>query len=71
MGANKSNLVTKTSSLGKWVPVHDDEWDGDIPLKQKSPGQPDSKPEDGEVAFGGEYLPWQTGRYEVRCVTNR
>ena len=37
VGANQSNLVTKTSSLGMWVPVHDDEWDGDIPLELQRP----------------------------------
>ncbi|CAG8670879.1 1304_t:CDS:2, partial [Acaulospora colombiana] len=30
-GANKSQTMTKTSSLGLWVPVHDEEWDGDVP----------------------------------------
>ncbi|CDO68736.1 hypothetical protein BN946_scf184989.g2 [Trametes cinnabarina] len=69
VGANQSNLVTKTSSLGMWVPVHDDEWDGDIPLsrhqpKPEDPNSPDV--EEGEVVFTGGALPWRTGQYEVR-----
>ncbi|KAI0651121.1 phosphatidylethanolamine N-methyltransferase [Trametes meyenii] len=69
VGANQSNLVTKTSSLGMWVPVHDDEWDGDIPLglhkpKTADPGSPDV--EEGEVVFKSGVLPWRTGKYEVR-----
>ncbi|KAI0369352.1 phosphatidylethanolamine N-methyltransferase [Pilatotrama ljubarskyi] len=69
VGANQSNLVTKTSSLGMWVPVHDDEWDGDIPLhlhhpKSADPHSPDV--EEGEVVFKSGALPWRTGKYEVR-----
>ncbi|OSD06666.1 phosphatidylethanolamine N-methyltransferase [Trametes coccinea BRFM310] len=69
VGANQSNLVTKTSSLGMWVPVHDDEWDGDIPLhrQQPKPEDPNSPTvEEGEVVFKGGALPWRTGQYEVR-----
>ncbi|KAI0296534.1 hypothetical protein B0F90DRAFT_1669753, partial [Multifurca ochricompacta] len=32
VGANQSSLVTRTSSLGMWMPVHDKEWDGDFPI---------------------------------------
>ncbi|KAI0742935.1 phosphatidylethanolamine N-methyltransferase [Daedaleopsis nitida] len=69
VGANASTLVTKTSSLGSWVPVHDDEWDGDIPLELQRPkrGKDDlSEFEEGEVVFKGSVLPWRTGRYEAR-----
>ncbi|KZT68012.1 hypothetical protein DAEQUDRAFT_728277 [Daedalea quercina L-15889] len=66
VGANQSNLVTKTSSLGMWVPVHDEEWDGDIPLSLNRPNRPDNDSEDGEVIFQRGTLPWQTGRYEIR-----
>ncbi|TFK48223.1 hypothetical protein OE88DRAFT_1664673 [Heliocybe sulcata] len=65
VGANESNLVTKTSSLGKWVPVHDDEWDGDVPLHLNKPVIP-GEDENGEVVFKGSALPWQTGLYEIR-----
>lgn len=53
-----------------WVPVHDEEWDGDIPLSLNRPNRPDNDSEDGEVVFQRGTLPWQTGRYEVRppCV---
>lgn len=69
IGANQSNLVTKTSSLGNWVPVHDDEWDGDIPLELQRPkrGADDSADyEEGEVVFKGGVVPWRTGKYELR-----
>ena len=69
VGANQSNLVTKTSSLGMWVPVHDDEWDGDIPLELQRPRRAENNSPDaeaGEVVFKGGVLPWRTGRYEVR-----
>lgn len=64
VGANKSNLVTKTASLGCWAPVHDDEWDGDIPLDLDRPPSP-GKDSQGEVVFKGDTLPWQVGKYEV------
>jgi len=49
--------------MGMWVPVHDDEWDGDIPLEI---GTPTMDSQSGEVAFRGGALPWKTGIYEVR-----
>ncbi|KAI0076990.1 phosphatidylethanolamine N-methyltransferase [Panus rudis PR-1116 ss-1] len=69
VGANTSNLVTKTTSLGRWVPVHDEEWDGDMPLNPVQHGLVDGEkdePEYGEVVFKGDTLPWQVGRYEIR-----
>ncbi|KAF4586330.1 phosphatidylethanolamine N-methyltransferase [Pleurotus pulmonarius] len=66
VGANKSKLVTKTSSMGMWVPVHDDEWDGDIPLGRDKPIAPQHESETGVVVFKGDALPWQVGKYEVR-----
>ncbi|KAJ6578767.1 phosphatidylethanolamine N-methyltransferase [Mycena vulgaris] len=69
IGANKSNLVTRTSSMGLWVPVHDEEWDGDVPLGLARPsagGSQNSETESGMVTFKGNTLPWLAGRYEVR-----
>lgn len=66
VGANQSNLVTKTSSLGMWLPVHDEEWDGDVPIGIVEGGAKDT-PTSGEVVFKGDKLPWGVGRYEVRC----
>ena len=63
VGANKNKSVTKIASMGMWVPVHDDEWDGDIPLEN---GTPRVGCQSGEVAFKGGALPWKTGIYEVR-----
>ncbi|KAJ7852958.1 phosphatidylethanolamine N-methyltransferase [Mycena leptocephala] len=69
IGANKSSLVTRTSSMGMWVPVHDEEWDGDVPLGSPRPsagGSQDSDADSGAVTFKGNTLPWLAGRYEVR-----
>ncbi|KAI0092346.1 phosphatidylethanolamine N-methyltransferase [Irpex rosettiformis] len=68
VGANTSSHVTKVSSLGMWVPVHDEEWDGEIPrgLSKPSKSIKDVDCERGEVTFEGRTLPWRTGRYEVR-----
>ncbi|EGO20122.1 hypothetical protein SERLADRAFT_442275 [Serpula lacrymans var. lacrymans S7.9] len=66
VGANKSTLVTKTSSLGMWVPVHDAEWDGDIPLGSNRPITRGLEPETGSIIFEGNVLPWVIGHYEVR-----
>ncbi|KAJ7827877.1 phosphatidylethanolamine N-methyltransferase [Mycena olivaceomarginata] len=69
IGANKSTLVTRTSSLGMWVPVHDEEWDGDVPLGLPRPsagGSQESDADSGVVTFKGNTLPWIAGRYELR-----
>ncbi|ELU40221.1 phosphatidylethanolamine N-methyltransferase [Rhizoctonia solani AG-1 IA] len=62
VGANSSNLVTKVNSQGMWVPVHDDQWDGDTPVSHGKQDLPDS----GEVTFQKDQLPWQVGKYELR-----
>jgi phosphatidylethanolamine N-methyltransferase len=47
--------------------VHDDEWDGDIPLGFNKPATP-GKDSSGFVVFEGDALPWKAGRYEVRAT---
>ncbi|KAG6811507.1 hypothetical protein H0H92_007109 [Tricholoma furcatifolium] len=64
VGANTSTLVTKTTSLGMWVPVHDEEWEGDLFLGIESPSSPNDR--SGTVTFKGDTLPWLCGQYEVR-----
>jgi len=49
-----------------WMPVHDDEWDGDIPIGSDSRPPSPGKDSRGEVTFKGEALPWVAGRYEIR-----
>ncbi|KAF8970716.1 phosphatidylethanolamine N-methyltransferase [Flammula alnicola] len=66
VGANKSKQVTKTSSMGMWLPVHDEEWDGDVPLGYDRAPSPHRDAEKGTVTFKGNTLPWLVGRYEVR-----
>ncbi len=60
--ANKKAHVTNTVSFS-WVPVHDEEWDGDFPIfsdRDTSPGT-----DNGVVEFGTSKLPWRVGFYEV------
>ncbi|PVF99622.1 hypothetical protein CPB86DRAFT_783511 [Serendipita vermifera] len=64
-GANKSQTMTKTSSLGLWVPVHDEEWDGDVP-RPLTDRNNDEETECGEIVFKNSTLPWQVGEYELR-----
>lgn len=66
VGANKSNTVTKTSSMGMWLPVHGEEWDGDVPLGLKRVPSKHLESENGVVTFKGNTLPWLVGHYEVR-----
>jgi phosphatidylethanolamine N-methyltransferase len=71
VGANRSSLVTRTSSLGMWVPVHDEEWDGDVPIGEESqtsaPADAGASDEEcGMAVFKGDSLPWTVGHYEMR-----
>jgi len=63
VGANKDKSVTKVATMGLWVPVHGDEWDGDTPLEF---GTSTVDSQSGEVVFRGGALPWKTGMYEIR-----
>jgi len=47
-----------------WVPVHNEEWDGDFPLGLDRPPLTRDL-DDGQVVFKGNALPWSVGRYEV------
>ena len=49
-----------------WVPVHDDEWEDDVYLGSENKVRSGDGPEEGEVVFKGDKLPWQVGTYEVR-----
>ncbi|KAJ7224151.1 hypothetical protein GGX14DRAFT_648690 [Mycena pura] len=52
-----------------WVPVHDEEWDGDVPsdLMRRSAGaSQNAETASGLVTFKGNTLPWLAGRYEIR-----
>jgi phosphatidylethanolamine N-methyltransferase len=64
-GANQSQFVTKTSSLGLWLPVHDEEWDGDVP-RPRTDRPEEELTECGEVIFNSATLPWKTGEFELR-----
>jgi phosphatidylethanolamine N-methyltransferase len=57
-----------------WVPVHDEEWDGDVPIgdnnQTSTPAEGErsgaSDEESGTVVFKGDSLPWTVGHYEMR-----
>ncbi|KAG9308709.1 phospholipid methyltransferase-domain-containing protein [Chiua virens] len=66
VGANKSTLITQIASSGLWVPVHNEEWDGDVPLDNTSATSRGPDAQTGTVFFQGPTLPWTIGRYEVR-----
>ncbi|KAM0745695.1 hypothetical protein T439DRAFT_307542 [Meredithblackwellia eburnea MCA 4105] len=63
LGANKSKLVTRVSSQGRWIGVNKDEWDGDHHDEGKGDGVIG---EHGTVTLSGKRLPWTTGKYELR-----
>ncbi|KDE02615.1 hypothetical protein MVLG_06845 [Microbotryum lychnidis-dioicae p1A1 Lamole] len=70
-GANQSQLVTRISSHGRWLGVHEHEWRGDKYEGTNGPGTEDSKDlkhevASGSVTFSGARLPWSTGSYEIR-----
>ncbi|BGP19913.1 hypothetical protein JCM10213_008612 [Rhodosporidiobolus nylandii] len=68
LGANKSTLVTRVSSRGKWLGVFDDEWEGDRYVEEKAKGSAGegSAGRTGTVVFKNKKLPWRTGKYEFR-----
>ncbi|WVN90038.1 uncharacterized protein L203_105271 [Cryptococcus depauperatus CBS 7841] len=63
LGSCKSQLVTKISSVGKWMPIFEEEWNGNDPI---NPEERKSKGYSGEVVFKGDHLPWLPGQYELR-----
>ncbi|KAL0573878.1 phosphatidylethanolamine N-methyltransferase [Marasmius crinis-equi] len=78
VGANKSNDKTGVSSRGMWVPVVEEDWDGDIWVgPEQREGDKATEEEgkereevgagtEGTVVFRGDRLPWVAGTYEVR-----
>ncbi|KAK4685779.1 phosphatidylethanolamine N-methyltransferase, partial [Tremellales sp. Uapishka_1] len=63
LGSCKSQLVTRISSVGKWMPLYEEEWDGNTPL---NPEDKTVTGDAGEVVFKGDQLPWSPGQYELR-----
>jgi phosphatidylethanolamine N-methyltransferase len=57
-----------------WVPVHDEEWDGDVPVQAErtveSTASSSKDTQAGQVVFKGDVLPWKVGTYEVRTHTH-
>lgn len=63
LGSCKGDLVTRISSMRKWVPIFEEEYEGD---EQCTPVQPVSNGDAGIVTFKGKRLPWAPGQYELR-----
>lgn len=51
--------------MGMWLPVHGEEWDGDVPLGLERAPTDNRDTQFGTVTFKGNTLPWLVGRYEV------
>jgi phosphatidylethanolamine N-methyltransferase len=63
LGSCKGDLVTRISSMGKWMPIFEEEYEGN---EQVTPSQPVSQGDAGIVTFKGKRLPWAPGQYELR-----
>lgn len=63
LGSNRSALVTRLSSVGKWMPIHEDEWEGNDYIDPTGAVRDEDA---GEVVFRGNQLPWAPGQYELR-----
>ncbi|KAF9032507.1 phosphatidylethanolamine N-methyltransferase [Hymenopellis radicata] len=73
VGANKSDLVTRTSSMGMWEGVYGAEWEGDVHVgwdgDEDETQHKERRKENkvgGTVVFKGNTLPWMCGTYEIR-----
>lgn len=69
LGGNKSKLVTRIRSQGRWHGIYPDEWDGNVSLAQEgaSGSQGESDPaKSGSLLFKESRLFWKTGQYEFR-----
>jgi len=53
-----------------WLPIHDEEWDGDIPLGLARTPSPQIDAEKGTIVFKANTLPWLVGKYEVRIIVS-
>jgi phosphatidylethanolamine N-methyltransferase len=60
--------VTKISSFGMWLPIYDEEWDGDVPLGLTRVSSSQRDADVGTVTFKANSLPWLVGRYEVNFL---
>lgn len=52
-----------------WVPVHDEDWEGDVWMGSERlhcPPSPRDGKKSGVATFKGNTLPWLVGQYEVR-----
>lgn len=68
-GANKSKLVTRSRSRGRWYGIYPDEWEGDQPLSEgglsRTTGDKAARKE-GTLLYGDSRLFWKPGQYEFR-----
>lgn len=72
-GANKSKLVTRIRSKGRWHGIYPDEWDGDDSLAAagaSGSAGPDGPRKYGTLTFKDKKLFWKPGQYEFRYHHN-
>ena len=50
-----------------WLPIFNEEWDGDVPVGPQRTHSPQRDAEKGTVTFKAKTLPWITGTYEVNA----
>lgn len=65
VGSCKSKLITKVSSVGKWVPIFEEEYNGEDQVGI-DPEEQVSYGDAGICTFRGKRLPWAPGQYELR-----
>lgn len=71
-GSNTSRLVTRVVSLGRWLPVCAEEWEGDLHVGKAESGRGEGEEPSslvavkGTVSFTGPQLAWSEGWYEFR-----
>lgn len=73
LGSNKSRLVTRVRSQGRWLGIYPDQWDGDVSLADDnasgSAGK-DAPIKRGKLVYTDKRLFWKTGKYEFRYHHN-
>jgi len=70
LGGNKSKLVTRIRSHGRWHGIYPDEWQGDVSLAVEgasgSATGRDAPKKHGSLLYADNRLFWQPGCYEFR-----
>jgi phosphatidylethanolamine N-methyltransferase len=71
--ANKSKLVTRIRSHGRWLGIYPDQWNGDESLAvdgASGSAGPEAPKKTGSLVFKDKKLFWKPGQYEFRYHHN-